>query len=273
MKKLGSYIPVGTGFRARHKSSRGHKTSRPIAGIVTSLALVIVFTLLSPRAEAQQFNSDNYITMPHGTFTFLLTYGQHYSTIIGTASLFPGWEFNVGSTNYRKDVETNTTDHFSTTLYVKHMFYENKSKTGGWAVMGGTGTYPGYLEAGTVTDSFKSYWVSAPITFPFFNNTLSWDIMPGVTVNLNQGNKDETAWSFTYSTRLAVYKIIPRSAIVGEVFGAEGKGGSKPQFKVGVRWESEHVVIAATYGAALDGSQGAGFEIGCMLFSPPFLKL
>jgi hypothetical protein len=72
---------------------------------------------------------------------------------------------------------------------------------------------------------------------------------------------------------LTYIKVIPQSAIVGEVFGAEGKGTSKPQFRVGVRWESEHVIIAATFGAAFDGSQGAGFEIGCMLLSPPFLKL
>jgi hypothetical protein len=42
---------------------------------------------------------------------------------------------------------------------------------------------------------------------------------------------------------------------------------------VGIRWESEHVDIAATSGAAFDGSQGSGFEIGVMLLSPPFLKL
>ena len=244
-----------------------------LACIVLGLTLVMALALLSPRLEAQQFNSDNYWTAPHGVLTFTTTHGQHYSFIMGTVALFPRWEFNFGANLYRKDKETNTTAHFSNTIYVKYMFYENAAKTGGWAVMGGTGIFPGYLEADTVTDSFKSYWISVPVTFPFFDNNLSWDIMPGATVNLNEGKKDETAWSFTYSSRLAVYKVIPQSAIVGEVFGAAGKGGSKPQFRVGVRWESEHIVIAATFGAAFDGSQGAGFEIGIMLLSPPFLKL
>lgn len=273
MKKRGSsFIPFGSGFRTRRESLRGQKARRPI-GIVLPLALIIALSLLSPRLEAQQFNSDNYWTAPHGVFTFVATYGQNYSMMMGVAALFPNWEFNIGQYLYKKDIETGTTDHFSTTVYLKHMFYENAAKTGGWAVMGGTGIYPAYLQAGTVTQSFKSYWICAPVTFPFFDNTLSWDIMPGAAVNLNYGSEKDTAWSFTYSSRLAVYKIIPHSCLVGEVFGAEGKGGSKPQFKVGVRWESEHVVVAGTFGAAFDGSQGAGFEIGVMLFSPPFLKL
>ncbi|HSM16917.1 MAG TPA: hypothetical protein VK845_07960 [Gemmatimonadales bacterium] len=42
-------------------------------------------------------------------------------------------------------------------------------------------------------------------------------------------------WSFTYSTRAAVYGLVPESAVVGEVYGTEGV--TEPQYRVGVRWE------------------------------------
>ena len=41
-----------------------------------------------------------------------------------------------------------------------------------------------------------------------------------------------------------------------------------------MRWEpSQYAVFALTYGAEFDGPNGAGFEIGVMLFTPPFAKL
>jgi hypothetical protein len=60
--------------------------------------------------------------------------------------------------------------------------------------------------------------------------------MPGALVDLDYGNNKETAWGFTYSTRIAVYKVIPQTAIVAEVYGTEGKAYSKPECKVGLRW-------------------------------------
>jgi hypothetical protein len=64
------------------------------------------------------------------------------------------------------------------------------------------------------------------------------------------------------------------TSIVGEVFGAEGEVRSIPEYKVGIRWEPNlNVTLALTYGQEFDGNKGAGFEIGAMLFSPPFLKL
>jgi len=151
------------------------------------------------------------------------------------------------------------------------MFYENKAKTGGWGAMGGTGINPGYLEAGTTTSTLQSYWLAVPVTIPFYDGAISWDLLPGVSHNQEYGPSNESAWGATYSTRLAVYKVIPQSAIVGEIFGTEGEAYSEPQYRVGVRWETKYVITALTYGAALDGSQGAGLEIGLMLLSPRFL--
>ena len=197
--------------------------------------------------------------------------GHRGHTLIDVVTLFPRFEFNVGATLYREDRSTDTTDHFSTTLYLKYMFFENAAKNGGFAVMAGTGVQPGYLQAGTVTEDFKTYWAAFPVTFPFLDGALSWDLLPGASVTLDQGPSRTEAWGFTYSSRLAVYKVIPQSAIVGEIFGTEGDAYSKPQYKVGVRWESKYVVAALTYGGALDGSRGAGIELGVMILSPPFL--
>lgn len=224
-----------------------------------------------PCAQAQQFNSDNYWTAPHGTETTIATIGQHYSALVGVVTLFPTWEFNLGATLYKEDQTTNTTDHYSTTFYVKHMMYENEAKNGGWAIVGGTGLQPGYLKSGTISGDFRTYWVNVPITIAFLDGALSWDILPGVSLNKEYDVQKEKAWGYTYSTRLAAYKIIPQSAIVGEIFGTEGDAYSKPQYRAGVRWESKSVIAALTYGAALDGTRGAGLEFGIMILSPQFL--
>lgn len=242
----------------------------------TVLMRTAFFSLLgiavgNTEVRAQQFNSDNYWTAPHGVSTLVGTVGQNYSALLDVFALFPGWEFNFGATIYREDKRTSTLNHVSAIFYVKHMLYENEAKTGGYSLTMGTGVNPGYLQAGTVTTSFKSYWFYAAATFPFFDNTLSWDILPGALLNLDYGADQEKAWGFTYSSRLAIYKVIPESAIVGEIFGTEGQAYSKPQYRVGIRWESKTIVAALSYGAALDGTRGAGVELGVMIFTPPFL--
>jgi hypothetical protein len=133
---------------------------------------------------------------------------------------------------------------------------------------------PGYISSYGLQDAFQTYWMNAPATIPFFGNKLSWDVMPGASVTRNWGTDEKTASAFTYSTRLAWYPVNMETSIVGEVFGAEGTVRALPEYKIGLRWEpNPNVVLAATYGAEFDGPNGAGFEIGAMLFTPPFLKL
>ena len=44
--------------------------------------VVFIVLLLSVSAVyAQQFNTDNYLTMPHGTGTFVLTTGERNTTM------------------------------------------------------------------------------------------------------------------------------------------------------------------------------------------------
>ena len=58
---------------------------------------------------------------------------------------------------------------------------------------------------------------------------MTWDLLPGFLVTLNQDNEDDTAWGMTCSSRLAIYDIISQSAIVAEVFGGAG-------FEILFRW-------------------------------------
>ena len=98
--------------------------------------------------------------------------------------------------------------------------------------------------------------------------------MPGTTYNTSYGKEKTTAWGLTYSTRLAWYPFDPRWSAVGEVFGTAGDAFSEPEYKMGVRWEpSQYAVFAVTYGQEFRAKNGAGFEVGIMLFSPPFVCL
>lgn len=231
-----------------------------------ALAALLAF---GARVEAQQFNSDNQWTAPHGVATIVGTVGEEYSSFMATAALLPGWEFNVGVTRFDEDRKLGTEAHSTGTFYVKRTITQNDSETGGTAIMFGTGANPSHLESGEVTDNFESWWANGVVTFPFRDGAVTWDLLPGVIVNLNQDDQEDVAWGMTYSTRLAVYKVIPQSAIVAEAFGTTGEAYSEPQYRAGVRWESKHLIIAATYSAAFDGSDGAGFELGFLYLTNP----
>jgi hypothetical protein len=240
-----------------------------------NISLLAAFIFLNDFTHAQQYNSDSWLSKPCGTVTIIPTLGQRNSMIMTTYSLFSGWEFTVAAYMYNNDRDPRTDDGYSSTIYGKYMFYENKSKTGGASVKAGTGMRPGTINSEDRTkDAFKTYWTNFPCTIPFFNNKLSWDIMPGVSFTRKYSETAPTGWSFTYSSRLAYYPVVPEWAIVGEVFGAEGQTKSIPEYKIGFRWEpNQYAVFAITYGNEFTGNKGAGFEIGVMLFSPPFVCL
>jgi hypothetical protein len=237
----------------------------------TALAIGIA-ALATGRGEAQQFNSDSYLSKPLGMATIILTYGQRNSMFMNTFSLLPGWEFTAAAYVYDDDRDASTDDGYSTSLYAKYMFYENKAKTGGFAVKAGTGLDPGYLdEANRLKDAFRTYWTNTPVTLPLFDNKLSWDVMPGASVTTDFGPENTTAWVFTYTSRMAWYPASPTWSIVGEVVGAEGKGTAPAEYRAGLRWEpNPYAVFALTYDQEFKSNNGAGWEFGMMLFSPPF---
>lgn len=194
---------------------------------------------------------------------------------MNTFSLFPRWEFTAAAYIYNNDNDPKTDDGHSMSLYAKYMIYENESKTGGVAVKAGTGLDPGYLDGNDrVNDAFQTFWTNAPITLAFFDNTLSWDIMPGASMTQHYGEEDKTVWAFTYSTRLSWYPFNPEFAIAGEIYSSEGELNVPVEYRGGLRWEpSQYAVFALTYDDEFKGSNGAGWEFGIMLFTPPFAKL
>jgi hypothetical protein len=184
------------------------------------------------KISAQQFNSDSWLSKTHGTVTIITTYGERNSMLMTTYSLFPKWEFTVAGYLYNNDGNPLTNDGYSTSLYAKYMFYQNKKETGSASVKAGTGMKPGTINGeDREKDAFQSYWVNFPCTIPFFKNKLSWDAMPGVSVTRNYGQAETTACAFTYSTRLAWTPFDPRWALVGEVFGNEGQVVAPPRIQ------------------------------------------
>jgi hypothetical protein len=217
--------------------------------------------------SAQQFTGDNQWVAPHGVGTFVLTLGQEYSNFIAVAALLPDTEFNLGVTRFVDDPADTTDAHYSGMFYVKRRLKENEAGNAGWAVSAGTGIDPSHLEAGTVTDTFQSWFASSVFTLAFRDGDVTWDLIPGVTVNLDKDQKGESAWGMTWCSRAAVYKVIPQSALVGEVFGTTGEAYAEPSYRVGLRWESPRVVIAATYGDSFSGSGSPRFEIGAIVLT------
>jgi hypothetical protein len=223
-------------------------------------------------AHAQQFNSDSWISKRHGTATVIVSAGQRTTMMMTTLSLLPRWEFTVAAYIYNRDADRLTSEGHSTSAYAKFMFWQNDAETGGGAVKAGVGMNPSYiLESVVYKTGSQTFWTNAPITLPFFDNRLSWEIMPGASATLNYPRDGRVAWAFTYSSRLAWYPFSPELSLVGEVFGSAGQAVVSPDYRVGIRWEPDvHTNIALTYAGKFDGDQGSGIELGIMLFSPPF---
>ena len=232
------------------------------------VAAVLAWPVTS--AYGQQFNSDNQWTAPHGVATLALSVGQEYSTAIAVAALFPDTEFNVGLTRFLEDPDDRTNAHSSGIFYVKRRLTENEAGNAGTAISFGTGVNPSYLSAGEVTDTFQSWFLTYGYTAEFLDGKITWDLMPGLMVNLDKDRDNETAWGFTWSTRAAFYGIIPQSAIVAEAFGTTGEAYAEPTYRVGVRWESEKLILAATYGDTFDGSGSPRFEVGLIFLTGPY---
>lgn len=247
---------------------------RVFAARLLGAALPLLVTLTAVPALAQQYNSDNYLSKPHGVATIILTGGERNSMWMTTLSLFPRWEFTAAAYVFYQAGDPRISDGYSTSYYAKYMIFENKAQTGGVAVKAGTGLEPGYLVANVgLEDAFKSYWMNVPVTVPFLDNKLSWDVMPGLSVTREFGVSEATVGAFTYATRLAWYPVSMTWSLVGEVYGAKGQTEAIPEYRAGLRWEpNPYAVLALTYDAEFSGSNGAGVEFGVMLFTPPFLK-
>lgn len=242
-----------------------------VAKSVWQLLGLLALVLCARGAEAQQFAGDNQWVAPYGVSTLVATAGEEYSQLIAVSALVPEWEFNLQLTAYQDDELNGIEAYTSTNIYVKRRLYENEAGTAGYAVMGGTGLFPEHLERGETTDAFESWWITGVATYAFADDRVLLDILPGIVLDTEHGAQESSTWGFTYTSRLAVYDIIPQSALVAEVFGTAGEAEADPAYRVGVRWEGKKWVVAATYSDAFDGDGGAGFELGVLYFTEPRL--
>lgn len=233
--------------------------------------IILLLFLFTEIALAQQYNSDSWVTKPHGTITLIPTVGQRSSMIMNTFALLPEWEFTGAIYAYHKDKEFLTDNGHSSSLYAKYRYYENEAHNGGAAIKFGTGLFPGMIKPEDKnSDAFTTYWVNFPTTFPLASN-LSWDIVPGTSYTKPKSDEVDPGWGLTYSTRLAYYPFVPNLGVVGEVYGTEGERSSPAEYRIGLRWEkSANTVFALTYGERLNGEAGAGIEFGMMIFTPQF---
>lgn len=236
-----------------------------------SLCLCIVTMGVAPVAHSQQFAGDNQWVAPYGVSTLVATVGEEYSQVYAISSLVPEWEFNAQITRYNDDYVNDEEGYTAASLYVKRRLSENEAGTAGYAFLAGTGQFPEHLEQGEVSNALESWWVMGVATYGFADDRILLDILPGVTLNTEHGEEDETAWGFTYSSRVAIYDVIPQSALVAEVFGTAGEAYADPAYRFGVRWEGKKWIVAATYSNAFNGNGGAGFELGLMYFTEPRL--
>lgn len=101
--------------------------TRRVTDLIAGASLLVAVLLARP-AQAQQFNSDSYLSKPAGTITFILTTGQRNSMMMSTFSLLPKWEFTTSIFIYNSDNDPATDEGYSTSFYAKYMFYENKAR-------------------------------------------------------------------------------------------------------------------------------------------------
>ena len=208
----------------------GAKWGRAVRGFTLLLLPLVWLTVLcGKQAQAQQFNSDSYLSKPHGMATIILTVGERNSIFMNTFSLFPRWEFTAAAYIYNGDANKKTNDGYSTTFYGKYMFYENKAKTGGFAVKAGTGIDPGYLATVGLQDAFQTYWMNAPTTLPLFDNRLSWDIMPGASVTLDYGGWQASGDSLHLLNPTGLVRLRANGFDRGRGIRCNRRGGDHPR--------------------------------------------
>ena len=113
------------------------------------------------------------------------------------------------------------------------MFTENATKNGGFAIAFGQGANPGFSVRDSLGSSYEQLFAIPELTIPLLSGKLLWDLNPGVFVDFDCG-------------------VVPRSALVGEIYGTEGDINNPAQYRIGLGWEPSHSLIAAvTWSQAL----------------------
>jgi hypothetical protein len=63
--------------------------------------LLVFFLIRFTDSFSQQYNTDNFLTMPHGTGTFVITTGERNSAMISSFALIENFGFFVQANLFR----------------------------------------------------------------------------------------------------------------------------------------------------------------------------
>ncbi len=238
-----------------------------------NIGVVLLVMLGSAPVLAQQFVTDDYFVMPYKSSNMMMTIGENNAVILPSMGLFKDWEVFIGAALAWEGGDRNDEDHFSTIVSAKHNVWKNERDTGGFSWSVGTGLNPEYFEDNLRTESFRDVYGVALWTLPFADDRVQLDLNPGVSFKSGDAYSDDTAVDFTYSARVAWLKGVGNWSPIAEVFGSVGDVDKQAQYKLGARWEpNDNFRFAFTYGAGLDGSDGAGVEIGIIMVTIPCSK-
>ena len=211
-------------------------------------------------ARAQQFYGDNQWVSPHGVATLVGVAGSEYSQFIATAALVPEWEFNLSFVHIYDDPVTGLSSYNSDSFYVKHRLSQTERETAGYAIAAGTGLWPEHIVQGNPSSAGESWWANLNATFAFPDDQVRLDILRFV-LDTDRERSGDDAWGFTYGSRVAIYDVIPKLAVVAEVFGTTGEAYVEPSYRAGLRRESEKLVVALTYTDAVEDHVHLSFYI------------
>ena len=169
-------------------------------------------------------------------------------------------EFNLGVTRFVDKPLDATEAHYSGIFYVKRRLKQNEAGTAGWAVSVGTGIDPSHLEAGTVTDTFQSWFANTSYTIAVRRRRR--DLGPDPGCHGEPGPGPDRPKGVGHDLVLAGRGLQGHPAVGHRRRGVRHRGEAyaEPSYRVGVRWESSRVVVAATYGNSFSGEREPAFR-------------
>ena len=232
-----------------------------------AIAAVLVAACTAPLG-AQQYITDDAAITEYRACQIQMWHGQRSSWVLPVCSPLRNIELSLGFIAVWKD---GAQGHFEYVAQVKTLLRPLRPNSWGAGFVVGTGRDPAFTGTANQTYTLYSY---VPASVSLSNDRLVLHENTGWLYARAAGSGSN---AFTWAARgdLRLRRMI---AAVGEVYGAEGIGGTSAgapaEFQAGLRsWlRRDHVELDLTYGGALrTGRRAAGWTLGLTLITPPFL--
>jgi len=178
-----------------------------------------------------------------------------------TFSLFPRWEFTAAAYIFNSDDDPRTDDATRSSFYAKYM--SSRTREDDVRRDGPRARVP---ELGRrALRTLRDLWMNSPITLPLFDNNCR-----GQSARVQ---RDAESARVTNGRLLHVrdaHGVVPTSPSGRSWGGLRIEGPTRPSPSTGrVEVEpSQHAVFAISYDDEFNGNDGAGWEVGVMLFTP-----